>query len=178
MLHERLAFRYACAFLNVFIDQISADEAKKIYTMYTSLEQNRTLVFFLELPMIKPEEKINLINTLFKKSTLAEPLKRLVSLLIKQKRGLLLVPCLKYIWWLFQQRTNTLFFDMVSSHPLSFQEQQQVKNFLEHISKKKVLYDFKQNKLLIAGIRLQSDQLLWEYSINKLLQSVRQEFQK
>ena len=176
MLYERLSFRYAYAFLNVFLDKISINDAREIYDIHKSFMQNKKLTFFLEIQSITIEKKVELISKLFSKNKAIEPLKQLLTLLLEQKRGVLFVICLKYIWWLFQERTNTLFFNITSSDQLSRSEQQNIKDFLEHISRKKVVYELNQDKSLIAGIRMQSDQLLWEYSVKKLLRSIDQEF--
>lgn len=170
--HERLAFRYASAFLNVFISRMSLDDAVVVYSVYKVCKKNRQYIFFLDLPTVSVEAKNQLVQLFFSDTHILEPMQRLLTLLLEQKRAVLFDVCLNYIWRLYQQRNKILFFNISSAPELTTQELNDVELFLKRLSGNDIVYEYARDERLIAGIRLQADEYMWEYSIAQQLQII------
>lgn len=172
MKYEQLSSRYATAFLNLFIDQMNAEDALAVYHTHLFFSEHRSLTFFLDLPTISLFKKHEMVRLLFEKNKFFEPLKKLFDLLIKHKRTVLFSIVLRHIWWQYLERMQKDFFEITCSHDLSPEQQKIVKKFLVRVTGKGIMYVYAQDKELIAGIRAQSDCCLWEHSVRKQLRCI------
>lgn len=169
-----LARKYATAFLNVFIDTISIQDYCALEALKTFLTEHADLIAILKLNVISREKKIQYIEMLFEQSGLpASSYKKLVALLADDQRLYLIVDVVKQIELLYRMRRNIEEFAIHSSHKLAKEQLEQIKNFLSQKINKHIIYKYQYNKRLIAGIRLQSDVLLWEYSIARQLRDLQ-----
>ncbi|MGB8366998.1 MAG: F0F1 ATP synthase subunit delta, partial [Candidatus Babeliales bacterium] len=94
---------------------------------------------------------------------------KLLELLLNDNRAFLICDVLYYVCLLYRQYKNITKFAMISSHLLSEEDKKIIKHFLMQMTEQDIMYTTKIDKKLIAGIRLQSDTLLWEYSIRQRL---------
>ena len=94
-------------------------------------------------------------------------------MLINDKRAGLFDFVLKQITLLYKRRNKILSFTISTAHPLTQEAVESVKQFLERVTGCDIIYEYKIDKSLIAGMRLQSETLLWEHSVKKNLQCVR-----
>ncbi len=166
-----IAKRYAQAFLNVFIDSIALDDFHNICAAEQFLMQHKQALFLLKLPFINPAKKKEILNELCQKFRLIDKFKELVELLVHDKRSFLLPDVLYYVSKLYQQRKGIMSFTIISSHRLGTDKLNSMQRFLAQESGCDIIYNYRVDKKLIAGIRLYSDTLLWEYSINKQLRN-------
>jgi F-type H+-transporting ATPase subunit delta len=112
------------------------------------------------------------IKTFFVQFGLNGIFDELIDLLIDDKRITLLIDVLEFIVRRYKSDFNIMDFVIVSSHQLTDKEQNQIKNFLERKTKKKVQYKIKVDPNLIAGLKIYSETLLWEHSIYSQLTSL------
>jgi F-type H+-transporting ATPase subunit delta len=166
-----LAKKYAVAFLNVFGQTISYDDFEQICLLGDFFQNHKQALFFFGLPHIPMEEKIRSLVSVIERYSLPLSLKRLFILLIEDGRSLLLQEVMNQICEEYQQRHGLQTFSISSSHELTKEEREEIKKMLEHITNNKVRYTFTIDKKLIAGLRLQSSTVLWEYSIEKQLRN-------
>jgi len=69
-----------------------------------------------------------------------------------------------------------MIFNITSSHHLDISDLEIIEKFLAFKTGKKIISHHNLNKKLIAGIRLESNTLLWEYSIYKQCETLRKQF--
>jgi F0F1-type ATP synthase delta subunit len=169
---EILALRYAQAFLNCFIDEIDRAYFTALCEVELYFRSNKKVLYFLSLSNIDQSMKETLMHTLFEQFGIARTGDRLVHTLLVGKRGHLLHAVLKHIISLYKRRTQIMSFLITTSHPVSNAQIAVIQQFLARASGCDIIYEYAVNKRLIAGIRLQSDLLLWEYSIDKQLKSM------
>jgi ATP synthase F1 delta subunit len=168
-----LARRYALAYLYSFDRDISIDvlasfkEAKRFF-----LEHKRTL-YFLSLPTIAKDTKMHILKKLFAQFKLPESINRLMELIIVQKRTSLWCEVLQYIVDLYQQQHQLMTVLIESSPKLSNDEINRVKQFLARKTGNDIIYTYRVNPDLIAGIKAQSGTVLWECSIAKNIRILR-----
>lgn len=168
-----LAQRYAQAYLNVYIDSISYKDFRLIRDAGLFFAQNRHLLFFLNWPAIKKPAKIAALRQALEYCQVPSSINRLIDLLAAHKRMFLIIKILEYICKLYEKRHAIAQVTVTSSHPVTDQELKVMQQFLANKTGLSIIYDYKIDKKLIAGIRMQSDTFLWEYSINQQLKSIK-----
>lgn len=168
-----LAKRYAQAYLNVHIELISYKDFRTIRDAALFFASHRQLLFFLNWPAIKTSTKIIALRQAMAYCQMPESFNRLIDLLAAHRRMFLVIKILACICELYEQKHAIAQVTITSSHPMEPQELQVMQQFLANKTGLSIIYDYKIDKKLIAGIRLQSDTFLWEYSINKQLESMK-----
>lgn len=166
---------YAIAFLNSFQKDISVESLLKIREVSEFWRQNKKLFYFLDIPNFDNEKKIGVLKTFLDKFSAPSSLKDLIFLIVRHNRVSLIQSVLEKVCSLYMQRENILFFNIFSSHKLLDDELKSIQKFLSHKTGKTVLYDWSIDKNLIAGIRCQSETLVWEYSVSKQLNDLRRQ---
>lgn len=99
---------------------------------------------------------------------------RLVKLLATHKRIFLIHDVLKQLCEEYKLRNKITSFVISSSHDLKAEELSEITQFLVRLTNHEIMSDYKIDKSLIAGIRLQSNTGIWEYSIRKQLAQMQQ----
>ena len=169
--------KYAQAFLNLFIDSITPEVYAKIIALQAYLRNHRNALIFFSLPHIPMESKLQLLDELGTQFKPSEPVKKLFETLIRHDRAQIAPEVLNKICEYYRARKNIILFDIQSSHELDKQSVALIEKFLAASTGKTITSVQHVNGNLIAGLRLQSDTFLWEYSIrkqmNELTQTVR-----
>ncbi len=171
-----IARKYAQAYLHVFGQQHTFQDFCSLWRASQFLSEHHSLLFYLSLPMIKDEDKKRFIDLFFEKFHLFDSLKQLFYLLLKNKHIFLTIDVLQDIYSLYKMDHKISELKIMSSSDLSEEKIREIKDFfmqktgLEHI-----VIRYSVNPALIAGLRLQSETYLWEYSIAKQLQKLKQD---
>lgn len=171
--YAHLARKYAQAFIDVAGNQFGIDDFKNSISLKKFLRKNRTILFFLNLSL-GAQIRDQAIDHLFKEFSSKELFKKLILLLIRQRRVLLLPDILHHIEDLYQEKSNSMAFTITSSDELPVSDQKTIVSFLEKKTKKNILFEHTVDKDLIAGIRLKSNTLSWEYSVDDHLKKIKQ----
>jgi len=170
-----VARNYALAFLNTFFEDIPVEDFLKMREVLAFWKENKKVLHFLDLPGFETEKKIDALEKVLQQMSCPQPLKELIFLLVRHKRIYLIRDVLKKVCSLYMQRKNLVFFSVTSAHELLDDEVQSIQEFLERKTGKKVLYECVVDKNLIAGIRCQSETLVWEHSVKKQLDDLRRQ---
>lgn len=168
-----LARKYAQAFFNVYGSVLTPEH-------YTALQQaaywfkNHTLfLFFLKLAHITPEHKQNaLMHVCTDIFAMPVQFTKLITLLVDHKRSFLIKKVIQALIELYQKAHNIEKFTIESSHPLRPEQCEAIVQFLTEQSGKIIHYTTRVNPELIAGIRAESDEHLWERSIRQKLRAL------
>ena len=139
------------------------------------LSEHKNLLFYLSLPVVDEADKKRFIDLFFEKFHLFDCLKQLVYLLLKNKHASLAADVLRDIYGLYKIKNNISDLRITSSSDLSEEKIEEIKNFFTKKSGQRVVVRYSVNPELIAGIRLQTDTYLWDYSIAKQLRKLKQE---
>jgi len=180
ILKRNVSRKYAIAFLNLFIDKIDENQFVNINSCAEFLLSKKDVLSFLTLPYTELEVKNLMISKLLSKFNLISDFKTLTDLLLKQNRISLLPDVLRQIFSLYQIRKNLIYFDISSALPLTGDQALCIKEFLQKNSKNNIIAHYNIDKNLIAGIRAQSYNYLWDHSVagkikdlNKLFNNFR-----
>lgn len=167
-----LARKYAQAFLNLYIDQITPQGYSNLLNLRAYLHNHRDALIYFSFPHIALEQKLALFDELGEKIKPTEPVKKLFETLIRHNRVMLAPDILIKICDLYRERKNILLFTIESSHELDAETIATIELFLMHNTGKKIESKSHVNHTLIAGLRLQSNTLSWEYSVRKQMQEL------
>lgn len=168
-----LAKKYATAFLDVAGAEFDEQELHRVVRVQEFLSRAREILFFFNLPLIEPAVGQRVMDMLFKDFKTQHLMTKLMKLLCKQRRALLIPPVLNAVAALYRERTKSVAFVVTSSQELSGDDKKVIENFLREGTQKKVDLEYGVDKALIAGVRVQNDTLLWEYSVRKQLMMMR-----
>lgn len=172
---SELAKKYAHAYLNVCGEHHSFQDFSSLWRASQFLSEHHNLLFYLSLSMVQDDDKKRFIDMLFDKFHLLESLKQLFYLLLKNKHAFLAADVLRDIYSLYKIKHNIADLCITSSSDLSEAKIEEIKNFFTKLSGQHVVVRYAVNPLLIAGIRLQTDTLLWECSVAQQLRKLKQE---
>lgn len=167
-----LARKYAIAFMEVVDGQFDDTEFTRVEELKNFLRVNKTILFFLNLSLINRKDVVAALDLLYKNFKTHEICKRLTLLLVKQRRALILPDILHHIGDVYKIRTNSVFFDVTTSQAVDKEGLRAMISFIERKTSKRVLYEHAVDKNLIAGVKLQSDTLAWEYSVKRRLEEL------
>jgi F0F1-type ATP synthase delta subunit len=167
-----LAHKYASAYLATLGASLTRAEYERLRAFGIFIKKYERSLVILSVPVIADYEKRMALEKLSELYELPPSINALWALLITHKRVLLVPACIEEICLLFEQRKNIQRFVISSSHELDVQSLALIKDYLERETGKTVIEEVVLDKRLIAGIRLQSDDYIWEYDVRKQLRTL------
>lgn len=167
-----LAYKYANAFLNVYSDRLNDGDIKSINNILQFLPKHPRLLFLLQVPLIKKAIKEKWLVSFCEQFNVGAPFKNLITLLLSHRRVFLLPAILNAIVNSYQKRHHIENIVIKSSIPLPVSYRHDIESFIKHYINGVHYYHYEVDPTLIAGIRIQSDTILWEYSMNKRLRDI------
>ncbi|AXK60580.1 ATP synthase F1 subunit delta [Candidatus Chromulinivorax destructor] len=170
-----IAKKYAQAYLNVCGKQHTYEEFCSMWRAAQFLSEHQSLLSYLSLSIIDEVDKKRFIDLFFEKFHLFPSLKELFYLLLKNKHINLAADTLRDIYALYKMQHNIVDLKVISADDLSENQIEEIKYFFTQLSGQHVHVRHHVNPALIAGIRLQTENYLWEYSIAQQLRKLKQE---
>jgi len=173
---QLIAEKYAQAFFNVFGKKVTPDDFYNLVVLAKFCQENKKALFFLELATINDTIKLQKMIDICDMVHLGSRFNPLMKLLVQDGRSYLFGDVIQQVVRVYKRIHAISFFSITSSHPLNEKELEILKTFLVNKTKGDIIYEYKEDKSLIAGIRLQSETMIWEYSIRKQLNNIRLQF--
>jgi F-type H+-transporting ATPase subunit delta len=171
----KIAKKYAQAFWDLAYASYDEHDFKKTLLLHEFLKSHRDVLFFFSVPLVPGEVIDKGCDYLFKDFATASLLHRLMRLLIEHKRSFLLPGVLLYIAEQYKHDCGMISFSIISSHAIDKEAEQKIVRFIKRHVNKHIIYALSIDPELIAGLRLQSNSLLWEYSLRKQLRALKRE---
>jgi ATP synthase F1 delta subunit len=173
--HRYVALRYAHAFLNVF--ELNQENYASLSKAYYYLKNDKGARLMVSLPASFDQAKKDFINNLIAHYALPTSIRSLTDLLIQHKRLFLLTDIIACVELLALELHGIEVVDVRSSHRLAQEDLEFIEQFLTVCLRKKIMMQYSIDSSLIAGIRMQSDRHLWEYSIAKQVRDIEKVLQ-
>ena len=170
----KIAQKYASAFLNTDKTPITPEIVNRIEQAASFLMQHRRALFLLKAPVISEKIKQQGLRELCKRFELPESIYAVMQLLMQHKRAALLAAVLQAIVAEYRARQNYTMITVTSAVAVADEQKKIIEQFADRMFSGIKQYRYEQDRTLIAGVRLQSDTLLWEYSINNYLRDCAQ----
>jgi F0F1-type ATP synthase delta subunit len=163
------AFKYSQAFLNVYVKNISHADVKHMEKAYSFLVTHKRALFFLRVPLIEDGIKLKNIRAFCERFRLPDACIALFKLLLAQKKGYMLADVLLAIVKLYKRAHGITSLIVSSSCALKKGEKREVEQFAETKFPGTKEYTYVIDPALIAGVKISSETLLWESSIQQYL---------
>ena len=170
---KNIARKYAKAFMAVFPKSFTFTDVGKIEIAQKFLQTHKQILLFLQLPQFDQERKKSMVADLISHFSLPEHFSIIILLLIAHNRSFYIPAVLLAITQLYKEQTNSIEFSIHSTHNLNDQQIESIKHFLGKLLDKNIITTTLKDDSLIAGIRLQSNDYLWEYSLRKHLKTLQ-----
>jgi ATP synthase F1 delta subunit len=167
-----LAKKYGKAFVNLYDHIITEQEYDAIMDLGKQLKKMEPMLIFLSIQGIAYNKKYSEL----KKILAASYFDQLICMLIKSNRVILLPEVLMQIAYEYYRRHSIIVCAIVSTCSLTLSEIDAIIKFLTVQVKSTIKYECFIDPKLIAGIRVYSQQFIWEYSIRKELQQIERMF--
>jgi ATP synthase F1 delta subunit len=171
---RNISLKYAKAFMAIFPKAVTFTDIGKIKTAYQFLQKHKQALLFLQLPRFNYATKKAMIADLISHFSLPEQLSAIMLLLVKHNRSFYIPDVLLCINQLYKKQTNSITFSLKSAHALNEKQIETIKRFLERLVHKNIITEPFVDRSLVAGLRLQSSEYLWEYSIRQHLQTLHE----
>lgn len=170
--HVLNAKRYAQAFLNV--STLTQADITNIKKAFDFLDLHREIFSLLKVPLLDSQIKENALKEyLLLQFSLPASFQQLIHVLVEQRRTYLIQMILSEIINLFEDQQGLESFTIASSTALNDTELEKIKAFLATHTHHNIICTPLVDTDLIAGVRMQSNNHLWEYSIRKQLAAIK-----
>jgi F-type H+-transporting ATPase subunit delta len=169
---RNIAKKYAKAFMAVFPRACTLADMGKISIAQKFLQTHKQTLLFLQLPQFDQDRKKSMIADLISHFSLPEQLSTIMFLLITHNRSFYIPDVLLCITQLYKEQTNSIEFSLKSTQILNEKQVESIKQFLGRLLNKNIIATSSLDASLIAGLRLQSNDYLWEYSVRKHMQTL------
>lgn len=171
-----IAKRYASAYLNAYDKDITLALLERVQGVIAFFKEYQSAQLVLKLSTVHGDQQRSNIKALLEAYKLPASLLTLVDTLSDQSRLALFPLVLEQLMVDYKKRHNIAEFTVTSPEPLSQEQLATIVQFLEAQTGKKIIVTEKIDQSLIAGIRLQSDTLMWQYSIEQQLNQLKHQF--
>jgi len=167
-----IAQKYAHAFMAIFPRSCTLADMEKIKIAKKFLQTHKQTLLFLQLPQFDQERKKSMVADLISHFSLPQQLSAILLLLINHNRSFYAPEVLSCIAQLYTEQTHSVEFAIKSPHHLNDKQTESIKQFLGRLLNKNIIATSSIDRSLIAGLRLQSNDHLWEYSVRKHIQTL------
>ncbi len=166
-----LARKYAQAFLGVAGNDLSLDTIQTVASLAQALKVTKSEMQRV-FAVVPESAQRTVCENIVAQAKLPASFADLIRLLSEDKRLILLFLVFEQLVKLYKERARVMSYTITSSHPLDDAKRAAVKQFLARSTGYVIMDEYEVDKNLIAGIRMRSDTLLWEYSIDKQLKAI------
>lgn len=167
-----LSSRYAKAFFNLYEDQITFDDLYALERAEKFFLERKEINFFMKISSLNMQAKEEALVKLCKQFGLQAIFLKLLFLLVEKKRSSFLPELFRQLRLELKRRKSITEWLVTSSMLLNKTQKDTIEKFLKKTVGMHTICTYKQDETLIAGIRVQSDSLLWEVSLRQRLQRI------
>lgn len=173
---NKVAFKYAYSFLDLSLEQGILDlVAKDIDLIINVFNANLNLKRIFENPIIKTKDKIEILQKIFEQKISNETLK-FINFLGKKGRESFLFEICKIFSELKDARLGLAKVELISAADLSENQINQLKEKIEMILNKKIIFDIKVDNSILGGFIAKSGDTIIDASLKHQLELLRKQF--
>jgi F-type H+-transporting ATPase subunit delta len=174
MNQSRAAYRYALSLISVagetgIVEQVSAD----LEMIERLIKTSSDFSLFLKSPVISMMKKRTLLQTILG-GRVNELTMKFIRLLASKNRESVLPEIIPQFYRLKDQRLGIVDVTARSTVPFTKPQEEELTNRLEKVTKKKVRIRFIQDLSLRGGFTIQYEDTVWDASVRRQLEALRQ----
>lgn len=171
---ETLSKRYAIAFYRSFRSSINPEEINRMEQLSQFFTANRYILLALCTALSGKQIGHQALKPLIKHFGLSPSTATLIEVLTSRNNTCLLPGIIRHLQRLYDLQHNNVVYTISSSHPLQDEQKKTILRFVQQANKNStVVAHFKLLPELISGLRITSNELLWERSIRKVLSHLK-----
>jgi F-type H+-transporting ATPase subunit delta len=173
---EKLAKKYAQAFVNLYHDRLTKQSLPRLNMLYDFCKTNKKFFTLINLSSLDDETKKSALNHIAQILKLEPFILHMLHVLLEHKRIHLLKNVLKSIDNIYKDGEGIITFDVITSHKLNDQHKESLTHFIKSTVEENITINirFSIDHRLISGIKIKSDTLYWEYSLTQQLKTIKQ----
>ncbi len=176
MADSRAAYRYALAMIGLAEELKQFDKVSQDFEFLSGLiQQSREFVLFMKSPVINKEKKKAVVSEVVQ-GRVSEPTNRFLRLLISKGRETIIPEIIKQFSKLRDERLGVLKASVRAAQPLSPEQEKRLLEQLNNVTKKQARLQFKKDEQLIGGFVVQYEDTVWDGSVSRQLEILRQKF--
>lgn len=160
-----VAKQYATAYIAEFFDTLHMRDIDAMKMAVSFCRKYSTFMSLVSVLTVKEATHHSIMDEMVEHFSLPESLKKLIDLMTRHKRLSLFAAVLRDICCLYFDKNNMLEVTITTATDLDPSQQAKLENFFMKLSGKKIISNVVIDEELIAGLRMQSDLFLWQYSI-------------
>lgn len=169
---QYIAIRYAQAFLNLYGDKLTHDNYEAFMHIERDLASQKKVLFFFGLTMIPDAVKHQALDRMCAPYPCGSQFRRLLVVLLESQRMYLLPFVLEAIIKGYRELHHVTLATVTTSHMLSEQAREQVRTIFEKKMGTVLVLEYVVAPRLIAGLQVRTEDVIWEYSIDKQLRDI------
>jgi ATP synthase F1 delta subunit len=173
-LQSAVAKQYAKAYLQEYGSSLQLEDIEHIKLAVQFFRRHHTFMSLVSLIVAHDQSDHVIMQELWSHFQLPQTLKKLIPVLINHKRLVIFAQVLQGICCQYLSSNNILELTVLTAQPLADSELKQFEQFFIKLSGKKIISKMVLDETLIAGVRLQSDLFLWQYSIAARVKNLQQ----
>lgn len=167
------AKRYAIALLSLSIEKSQLDEVKKdLETIQSTLLKNRDLLMLTKSPVVKPKDKSEVLNKVFK-NNVSDTVLDFLGVLSQNKREALLLDTTYAFETLYRKHNNIISASITSAVKLSDKSKDAMIAAIKSSTDSQIELEEIVNNDLIGGFVLQIEDKLLDLSISGKLKEIK-----
>ena len=165
MINSKAAKRYAKALLKLSQEQGYLEEVlEDIKTIDETISGSRDLFLALQSPIVKPSEKIAILDKIFSKH-IGSLTKQFILLIAEKERAALLPSITESFFALYNEAAGIIEVTLKSAYQLRSNQLESVIKTLEDITKKNVKLHTQVTPSLLGGITIQMEDTVIDGSV-------------
>jgi len=171
---SRVAKRYAKALFQLGVEEKKLEHLENDFAeMENLLKESDDFSLFIANPLISESEKAKILAKLFK-GKLSDGGYNFLQLLTGKKRSSLLPDCIEQFHLLLNQHRNILKGELVSVVDLSDAQVNKIKDNVEKMTGKSVIFDKRLDPSIIGGFIVKVEDIIIDNSIRFQLNKLRE----
>jgi ATP synthase F1 delta subunit len=170
---DKNAKKYALAYTSLYFSELNDNSIQNFLNLANFLKNNSSFYAYLSIPHLAFGEKQNFVTKLSEAFKLTQNQYHLASLLLKNKKIEMLGPVLQKIVTEYNNRKGIIKLKVYTSHDVNDIQKRIISEFIKSKLKINAIIDFLINKNLVCGIKIKSENLLWEKSVVKYLRDIK-----
>ncbi|KKQ32621.1 MAG: ATP synthase subunit delta [candidate division TM6 bacterium GW2011_GWF2_37_49] len=170
---DKVASKYAKAYLNVYLAEMTEEACANFLTMTNFLRLNKKFYAYLSIPHLPFEEKQKFIDKLVEVFKLTKNHHKLIMLLLINRKFEILELVVQKIVNLFHMHKGIIKLQVYTSHEINEKQKQLIFNFIKNTLQMNAIIDFSVAAKLICGIKIKGATFVWEKSVTKYLNDIK-----
>jgi len=176
MIDYKVSYRYASSLLKMAEEKnILKDTAADAELIKKTLHENPELKRVLENPIVKPHDKVAILDEIFKSRVNNETVKFLGFIIHKNREDLLFDIFHKFVE-LYNEKLGIVNVEVKTAFEFDDDQKEKLKNKLENYLNKKALFNFETDKDIIGGFIAKVGDTVYDASLKHQLTLLKKQF--